>query len=638
MFRTLLISMVLTSTALADTWTVDDDGKADFDNIQAAVDAASDGDEIIVMPGTYTGLIDISNKQIWLHSSDGPETTVIDGGETVWGIKCHSGGTNETRIEGFTITNCYGEYPNPGGMSIDESSPMISNCIFDSNSVYGNGAGIICTENSFPVIAGCKFINNSTSANQYPGGGIVSLYGSNPYISDTLFCGNFPDQISGSWTDSGGTCISILCDDDDGDGWPNQCGIIGDGIHHVPEEFATIQQAINAAGDHDEIIVAPGVYNICEETMSFYDAVMNPLGKRLWIHSSGGQEVTIIESGNCFGGVFTGETNASVIEGFTFRTSTIDSWENIPIDLFLSSPSFKNCIFISEENSPQISSGAAAPTFENCTFDGIGIDLAYWQGSFEVFGTVGFIGCMFKNIESLLEGSGVRMHGDVGLILDNSIFEENTGTSILYISGSSNNLHNKHITNCIFRNNVVSGGQFGGEILHLTHAGEVSISNSIFENNESPYALYWQATNSSYPEQQLVLSNVIIRNNSGVGIRTFSLWGEVEISNSRITGNLGGGLWLYYGDVTLINTTVCDNTDFQISGDYVDGGQNIIAEVCNDDCFAADVTGDSIVNVDDLLAVVGYWGSSLPGGDANDDGIVDITDLLAVIGNWGSCE
>ena len=39
MFRTALISMFLTSTALANPWYVDDDGKADFDNIQAAVDA-----------------------------------------------------------------------------------------------------------------------------------------------------------------------------------------------------------------------------------------------------------------------------------------------------------------------------------------------------------------------------------------------------------------------------------------------------------------------------------------------------------------------------------------------------------------------------------------------------------------------
>ena len=32
-------------------WTVDDDGPADFDNIQSAIDASSDGYEIIVMPG-----------------------------------------------------------------------------------------------------------------------------------------------------------------------------------------------------------------------------------------------------------------------------------------------------------------------------------------------------------------------------------------------------------------------------------------------------------------------------------------------------------------------------------------------------------------------------------------------------------
>ncbi len=45
MFRPLLISLCLTSTALATTWTVDDDGKADFDNIQAAIDAASDASD-----------------------------------------------------------------------------------------------------------------------------------------------------------------------------------------------------------------------------------------------------------------------------------------------------------------------------------------------------------------------------------------------------------------------------------------------------------------------------------------------------------------------------------------------------------------------------------------------------------------
>ncbi|MCI0366390.1 MAG: hypothetical protein L0219_21215 [Phycisphaerales bacterium] len=43
-----------------------------------------------------------------------------------------------------------------------------------------------------------------------------------------------------------------------------------------------------------------------------------------------------------------------------------------------------------------------------------------------------------------------------------------------------------------------------------------------------------------------------------------------------------------------------------------------------------------IVNVIDLLAVVGAWGSctSCP-ADTNGDGMVNIVDLLAVVANWG---
>ena len=81
MYRLLLILVFLTSAALADTWTVDDDGKADFDNIQAAVDAASDGDEVVVMPGTYTGsgsyVVNMNGKGILLRSQEGPQTTIV---------------------------------------------------------------------------------------------------------------------------------------------------------------------------------------------------------------------------------------------------------------------------------------------------------------------------------------------------------------------------------------------------------------------------------------------------------------------------------------------------------------------------------------------------------------------------------
>jgi hypothetical protein len=54
---------------------------------------------------------------------------------------------------------------------------------------------------------------------------------------------------------------------------------------------------------------------------------------------------------------------------------------------------------------------------------------------------------------------------------------------------------------------------------------------------------------------------------------------------------------------------------------------------------AADVTGDGVVDVDDLIAVILAWGpcpappAACP-ADTNTDGVVDVDDLIAVILNW----
>ncbi len=59
-------------------------------------------------------------------------------------------------------------------------------------------------------------------------------------------------------------------------------------------------------------------------------------------------------------------------------------------------------------------------------------------------------------------------------------------------------------------------------------------------------------------------------------------------------------------------------------------------------CCAEDLNNDGVINVTDLLTVIGGWGpcpappAACP-GDVNDDGTVNVTDLLAVIGAWGPC-
>lgn len=49
-----------------------------------------------------------------------------------------------------------------------------------------------------------------------------------------------------------------------------------------------------------------------------------------------------------------------------------------------------------------------------------------------------------------------------------------------------------------------------------------------------------------------------------------------------------------------------------------------------------DVTGDGLVGLHDLLAVITGWGGAAP-GDADGDGVVDVDDLIVVLAGWGSC-
>jgi len=52
----------------------------------------------------------------------------------------------------------------------------------------------------------------------------------------------------------------------------------------------------------------------------------------------------------------------------------------------------------------------------------------------------------------------------------------------------------------------------------------------------------------------------------------------------------------------------------------------------------ADIIGDGVVNVTDLLNLLAAWGPN-PGhaADINGDGSVNVTDLLALLAAWGMC-
>ena len=79
----LILSWIPLQTASAKTYVVNPDGTGDFPNIQAAVDASVDDDEIELGNGVFIGEgnrnVFIENKRITIRSqSDDPTQCIID--------------------------------------------------------------------------------------------------------------------------------------------------------------------------------------------------------------------------------------------------------------------------------------------------------------------------------------------------------------------------------------------------------------------------------------------------------------------------------------------------------------------------------------------------------------------------------
>jgi hypothetical protein len=78
-------------------------------SIQAAIDAANEGDTVLVAPGKYfiNEPITYRGKSIILKSEEGAEKTIINGDYQTSIFVFNSGETNEAVLEGFTITRPY---------------------------------------------------------------------------------------------------------------------------------------------------------------------------------------------------------------------------------------------------------------------------------------------------------------------------------------------------------------------------------------------------------------------------------------------------------------------------------------------------------------------------------------------------
>lgn len=168
--------------------------------IQAAVDAASDGDTIVIADGIYSGAgntgihWDATNKHLLIRSENGPEHCIVDCMQEGRGFLLNQGQNRRDVIEGLSITRGM-VFGAGGAIFIYSASPVIRNCLLINNmaegyhdsSYSGCGGAIIVLNESDPLIQG-NIIRNNTASNL--GGGVLFAEFAAGEISNNIIDGN----------------------------------------------------------------------------------------------------------------------------------------------------------------------------------------------------------------------------------------------------------------------------------------------------------------------------------------------------------------------------------------------------------------------------------------------------------------
>ncbi|MBN1841900.1 MAG: right-handed parallel beta-helix repeat-containing protein [Deltaproteobacteria bacterium] len=316
------------------------------------------------------------------------------------------------------------------------------------------------------------------------------------------------------------------------------------GIYYVPDDYSTIQDALNAlsSSGSNEIIVRPGTYY---ENIDF-------LGKGLTVRSEAGPGATVIDGGGngCVVSFVNGEGPSAVLDGFTVTNGAPDVGMAAGILCDGSYPIITNCLVTNNQGQGAGISNAG-PTITDCTIS--------------------------SNTGSHGAGISCSGNGFVPATITNCIIENNVGDFCgagIYAFGAR-----PIITDCIIRDND-GGNEIGGGIFLMADASAI-ITGCTFTGNSAGYGggLYVDVGSNATISDCIIQDNTAIYSGGGIEIG-YTSRSDPTISNCVIAQNSapdGGGIHCVDSNPVFMNCTIADNSVTQHGGgiycvDYASSG------------------------------------------------------------------
>ncbi len=480
----------------------------DYRTIQRAINAAQDGDEVVVSDGVWKGLknknLDYRGKAMTVRSENGPKNCIIDceGEGRAFYFKHQE--TLKSVVDGFTITD--GGDGFGSGIRCDSSSPTIRNCVITN----GAAGGIACYRSNASIV-------NTTITNGLPPG--IYCYRSSPTITGCTISGNDYGEDD-QWVRGGG----IAC-------YENSNPIIR-------QCTITLNEAYESGGGIGCDNSSPTITDC-----TIRDNRGRYSGGGVFCYENSHPTITRCDisenTAPTGGGVFIDrDSDPTFIDCRISNNIATERWPRGRAGVYCntSDAQFIGCVITENTGGPAVGLGSGNPRFTDCEIsdnEWMGVS---WGGNNRDGGGAIFSGCTI-----------VR-----------------NGFGGFYLSGQGSLL----IADCVIAGNHSAPGLSGGGITYGSR-GDVTIANCSITDNSTDRS---GAGISSGDGKLFVVNSTISNNRAGQSGGGLGWWGgEKTVVNCVIMGNTaiqdGAGVYAAVAGSHLIaNCTIAANKAGGVGG------------------------------------------------------------------------